>query len=120
MNKTRAAVHSLQISTEFDAFENTTIGGSDYECDSGVFTYITDTPAKNSYYCRSIYNSSASDVVVVFQVFDDSATYTARITSGQWFHAYNKIKTIIASGSTSATVLLAYQHRGKVDGTGTF
>ena len=115
----RSERQSLQIVSQFDIRENAAIGGgSDYDCESGAFSNVTGVPAKSKYYCRSIYNSTASNVTVVHKMFDDTTSYTAIIPSGQWFHAYGNIKTILTSGSTNATVMLAYSNRGKVDATG--
>jgi hypothetical protein len=108
---------SMQMISQFDARENAAIG-SGYDCEAGTFTAMAGTPAKNKYYCRSIYNSTDTDVVVVHRVFGDATSYTALIPTGQWFHAWGNIQTIVASGTTSATVMLAYTNRGKVDATG--
>lgn len=111
---------SLQMISQFDIRENAAIGnGSNYDCESGSFTNVTDTPVKTKYYCRSIYNPTASDVTVNFKVFGDTTTYTAIIPTAQWFHAYGNIQTILGT-SDSATVTLAYSNRGKVDATGNF
>lgn len=112
---------SLQMATQIDIRETAAIGGgSDYNTEAGSFENVTNTPLKKKYYCRSIYNSTDGSVVAVYKIFDDTTSYTARITTGNWFHAYGNIQTIVTSGSTSATVVLGYVNRGKVDGTGNY
>ena len=114
----RTAVQSLQVVSGFDVRENAALGTADYNCMAGVLTKVTGAPVRAGYYCRSAYNPTASSVTVVYRVFDDLATYTAVIPSGQWFHCYGNIQVILGSGTTEATVVLAYSSRGKVDGTG--
>jgi hypothetical protein len=111
---------SMQMISQFDARENAAIGIGAYDCGAGTFSGMTGTPAKNKYYCRSIYNSTDGDIVVVFKVFGDTTSYTARVPTGQWYHSFGNIQTIVASGTTSATVTLAYSNRGKVDATGRY
>jgi hypothetical protein len=115
----RTEKQSLQIVSGFDVRELATIGGgTDYDCTSGTFAKVSGTPNKSKYYCRSIYNHSASEIVVVHNMFNDTESYTARIPSGQWFHSYGSIQNILTAGTTSTTAILAYSNRGKMDATG--
>lgn len=109
---------SLQIISGFDICEQKDVGSEDIDLTSGTFSNVTDTPNRNSYYCRAIYNTETSSLTVTFQLLGDSTNYVAEIPSGQWHTAWMNICTILASGTDSGTVRLGYFKRGKVDGTG--
>ena len=118
-NSHRVEKYSLQIATEMDAQEAQSIGTTDFDSAAGTFTNISGTPKRLHYFLRSIYNSTASSIIVVYQLFNDTTTqFTARIASGTWFHAYGYIETILAAGTDAVTVTLAYVERNKVNGSG--
>lgn len=114
----RSERQSMQIVSEFDVHETQTMNGSaNFNCEGGSFVNITGDPHRDGYYCRSIYNMDATTITVVFKFFNDTTSYTAQIATGNWFHSFGRIKTIVGAGTTATTILLAYSKRGKMDGT---
>jgi hypothetical protein len=115
----RSERYSLQVVSEFDACEQVVVGSADKDLTTGVFSNITNTPNRNGYYCRAIYNAGTSALTVTFKIIDDSTSYVAEIPFGQWHLVWMNISTILAAGTDAGTVRLGYFKRGKIDGTAT-
>jgi hypothetical protein len=115
----RSERYSLQVISEFDICEQLTVGSENKDLTTDVFSNVVNTPNRNAYYCRAIYNAGGSALTVTFKIVDDSTSYVAEIPSGQWHLVYMNIATILASGTDSGTVRLGYCKRGKIDGTAT-
>lgn len=116
----RSAAQSLQIAIGFDAKEQITIGGGDFDATSGNLSNRSDNAARNSFYLRSIHNGTAGALSVYYKEFNDTTTYIAYILAGAWFHAYSNIETVYGAvtGTSSGSVTFGYVKRSKVDATG--
>lgn len=114
----RGERYSLQVMSGFDACEQDTVGAANKDLTSGTLTAVSGTPARNTFYCRSMYNTGTSSITVTFNLLNDSTSYVAEIPSGQWHHTYANIKQVLAAGTDAGTLRFGYVKRGKVDGTG--
>ena len=113
----RSERFSLQIISGFDACQQVTVGASDINLNSGLFSNVRETPPRIYYYCRAMYNATGASLTVVFNIENDTTDYIAEIPSGQWHIVWMNITKILAAGTDSGTIRLAFFKRGKIDGT---